>query len=217
MGEMKKDSIKVLVFGAHSLMRKGIISALIGEDDINVVGQASNRLELIVAIDNLNPNIVIIEDGNGTAGLETINLINQRNGHTKVLLLIKDYDEDKELAALKIGVKGFLTETVAEADLIKCIRAITNGEMWVRRRVLERLIRQFLALNRLNGDGYLNKPMPCLTKKELDIMMLVGKGYRNKQIGCSLSISEKTVKHYLSDIFKKLHVRKRVDIKWCDG
>ena len=85
----------------------------------------------------------------GTGGRKTtikaISLLNKNiNDLTKILFLINDYDEDLELAALKMGVRGFLPKNVAKTDLVKCIKAINMGEMWVRRRVMQRLIDQLL-------------------------------------------------------------------------
>lgn len=144
--------IEVLVFSAHSLVRKGIISTLSGEAEIRVKGQATNIIELGERIVELNPRVVIInDDDHGLSSLGAIKLINQITNDAKILLLIKDYDDEKELTALKMGVRGFLPESVGKADFIKCVRAINDGEMWVRRKVMEKLIQQLL--NRTSGNS----------------------------------------------------------------
>ncbi len=210
-------AIRVLVSCANSLMRKGIISDLAEEDTIKVVGQVSNRLELMEFIYSSNPDVVIlIEDNNGTSISETISLISQKTPETKLLVIIKQHDEDKELALLGTGVKGFLTENTESADIIKCVKVIGRGEMWVRRRVLEKYIQQLSTLLHFsngNSNGKVSASLPSFTKREIQIMTLVGKNYRNKEIGLNLYISGKTVKNHMSDIFKKLHVRKRVEVR----
>ncbi len=142
----KDNDIRVLIVGSDDFARKGIIEALAGEDEINIEGHASNVSELEDYIDKLTPNIVIVNDqGKGIGRLEAINFLNKKiNDLTKILFLINDYDEDLELTALKMGVRGFLPKSVAKADLIKCIKAINTGEMWVRRRVMQKLIDQLL-------------------------------------------------------------------------
>ncbi len=137
------------MFSAHSLVRKEIISTLSGEAEIKVKGLATNIIELGERIVELNPHVVIInDDDHGLSSLGAIKLINQMTNNAKILLLIKDYDDEKELTALKMGVRGFLPESVAKADFIKCVRAISNGEMWVRRRVMEKLVQQLLTKRR---------------------------------------------------------------------
>ena len=142
----KDNHISVLIVGSDDFAGKGIIDALTGENEINIEGHASNVSELEYYINKLTPNIVIVNDqGKGIGSLEAISLINKRiTDLTKILFLINDYDEDLELAALKMGVKGFLPKSVAKADLVKCIKAINTGEMWVRRRVMQKLIDQLL-------------------------------------------------------------------------
>lgn len=215
---MENSLIKVLVSSANCLIRKGIISDLTGQDGIEVVGQVSNRLELMEFIHTLNPDVVILSEDtdNSTSISETISLMHQKAPGTKLLLITKQHEEDRELALLRFGVKGFLTENTESIDIIKCVKAISRGEMWVRRRVLEKYIQHLSVLLHFsngNGNGNLSTSLPCFTKREIQIMTLVGKGYRNKQIGLNLFISEKTVKHHMSDIFKKLHVRKRGEVR----
>ena len=111
----KNSHIGVLVVSSISPVRKGIINTLSEDAEIQVKGQASSVLELVECISRLNPSIVIVKDDDkGISSLEAINLINQRADSAKILLLIKDYNEDRELAALKMGVKGFLPESVRE-------------------------------------------------------------------------------------------------------
>jgi two-component system nitrate/nitrite response regulator NarL len=153
----KADNIRVLIFSARSLVRRGIISALDDEDGIEVLGQASNRLELMEGIGSLNPDIIIVNDDyRGRNVLEIIQLMIQKVPNTKILLLIKDYDEDKELEALKLGVRGFLPESAAKADFIKCVKAVNKGEMWIRRKVMEKLIQQLLVPNVPKGVSELS-------------------------------------------------------------
>ena len=142
----KDNHISVLIVGSDDFAGRGIIDALTGENEINIEGRASNVSELEYHINKLTPNIVIVNDqGKGIGSLKAINLINKKiSDLTKILFLINDYDEDLELAALKMGVRGFLPKNVAKADLVKCIKAINTGEMWVRRRVMQKLIDQLL-------------------------------------------------------------------------
>ncbi|HEX3036780.1 MAG TPA: response regulator transcription factor [Thermodesulfobacteriota bacterium] len=205
--------IGVLVVSSRSLVRRGIISALADEGNIRILGEASNRLELLENIDKLRPGIVIVNDDREMNSLETIRLITQKHTDLKILLLIKDYNEDKELEALKMGVRGFLPERAIRADFIRCINAIDKGEMWIRRKVMEKLIQQLWVINPPQRQSSLSSSAPSLTERELEIMIMVSNGYTNKEIGEDLHISERTVKGTLSKIFKKLGIKSRTDIR----
>ncbi|HSE84530.1 MAG TPA: response regulator transcription factor [Thermodesulfobacteriota bacterium] len=209
----KTNHIGVLVVSSRSLVRRGIISALTDEDDIRVLGEASNRLELLENIGKLKPSILIVNDDRDMNSLETIRLATYKNADLKILLLIKDYNEDKELEALKMGVRGFLPESAVKSDFVRCIKAINKGEMWIRRKVMEKLIQQLWVVNPPQRKSDLSLSNPSLTERELEIMILVSNGYSNKEIGGDLNIGEKAVKNSLSKIFKKLGVKRRTDIR----
>lgn len=209
--EAKSDNIKLLVVSANSLVREGIISMLGGEDDIKVVDQASNMLELMEYLDKSTADIVIVnDDTKGISSLEAIRLINQKAIDARVLLLIDEYDNGKELTAVKMGVSGLLLEKTGKDNFIRCIRTINRGEMWARRKIMEKSIKELLQRQKTENQTLF---VPPFTKREVEVMALVSKGYRNKEIGKKLFINEKTVKHYLLNIFKKLNIKKRKDIR----
>jgi len=121
------------------------------------------------------------------------------------------HDFDKELSALKIGVRGILSENFDLSTLLECINTLDKGGLWFRRKVMEKFITEQLFLNKQSGS--IPPTLPSLTKRELEIVQLVTCGQRNKEIGEQLFISEKTVKHHLTRVFKKLKRRKRVQLK----
>ncbi len=120
MEEQKPNYIRALVVSANSLIREGIVSKLGKEDDIEVVSQASNTLELMACLNDLKPDIVIINDelNKNVNSLEAVRLTNRETPNTKILLLIEDYNESKELTAFEAGVTGFLLEGTRKADFI---------------------------------------------------------------------------------------------------
>jgi two-component system, NarL family, response regulator DegU len=213
MAGKNSEKIAVLLFSPSTLVRQMIISLLEHDHDINVIGEASNRLELMDCLNDHNPDIVIIHNqlNNNMYTLEAVRLINELAGGAKPMVLFEDYDKDFELEALETGVRGYLPESKVKADLIRSIKAVTEGQMWVRRAVIGEFVQQlFIKIKR--GD-YLSPSLHYFTKRELDIILLVNKGFKNKEIAKKLFISEKTVKHYITKIFKKLKINKRADIK----
>ena len=112
---------------------------------------------------------------------------------------------------MEAGVRGFLPEARIKTDIVKCIRAMNSGEIWARRAVMGEFVTQLFV--KLNKGEYLSPTAKYFTKKELEIIVLANKGLKNKQIANRLSMSEKTVKYHLSNVFKKLNIKKRSEIK----
>jgi two-component system response regulator DegU len=213
MAGENSENIDVLLFSRSSLVSEMITNLLDQHRHINVLGRASNRSELMDCLNDYNPQIVIIHDqfDNNMNTLEAVRLINEIAGGTMPLVVIQEYDKDFELAALETGVRGFLPERMVKSDIVRCITAMKDGQMWVRREVMGEFVTQlFIKIKR--GD-YLSPSLHYFTKRELDIILLVNKGLKNKDIAKKLFISEKTVKHIISKIFKKLQIKKRTDIK----
>ena len=213
MAGKKSEKIGVLLFSPSTLVRQMITGILKRHDNIKVIGQASNRSEFIDSLNDHNPEIVIIHNHSKSDvnTFEAVRLINELAAGAKPMVLIEEYDEDFELAALETGVRGYLPESKVKKDLIRSVKAVNGGQMWVRRAVIGEFVQQlFVKIKR--GD-YLSPSVRYFTKRELDIILLVNRGLRNKDIAKTLFISEKTVKHVLSKIFKKLQIKKRTDIK----
>ncbi len=214
METFAKDKIKVLGVSSNFLVRRGFLSGLSSEHDIEVLCEGSNRLELLDCIGKVKLDVIVVSEiSNFSDCLETINLIKQEDFYLKVILVIHQKDLEKELFALKLGVKGIVPGSSSNSNFLRCIRSVNKGRLWIRRKVLERYISQLSILNGLNGNGIDEFALPAFSQRERQIMFLVGKDYKNKEIGQSLFISEKTVKHYLSKVFKKLKVRKRSEVK----
>ena len=211
-----RERSSVVVYSDNCIIRKGLISSLSSKKDIQVVGEASTRIELLECMDAVKPDVVLMYFNNSSRDrcAEVIELANRKSPETKVLLLVEDYDDKRDLEALKLGVKGVIAEADVDEYVAKAIRSIQRGELWVRRRVLAKLVKQLLLFNTVVEGGRSKKsPLPSFTKKELEVIMLVGKGFSNKEIGKRLYISEKTVKNHLSKIFKKLRIKKRTEIR----
>jgi len=206
----------VLISSNNALLRAGIKSILSNVEDVQILDLPKDRLELLECIYTYNPDIVILSETDllDSHGSEIMRLILQKAVQTKFLLIIKAYDEDKELAWLKAGVKGFLTVNTGSADFIKCISAVKRGELWVRRKLLEKYIEHLSIMLNLSRKNDSQAPsLPSFSRREMDVFIMVGKNYRNKEIAEKLSISEKTVKHYVARIFRKLNVKTRKDIR----
>lgn len=213
--ENNKEVISTLVVTSQSLILKGFVGLLSNEPQIKPPQHALNILEMVLRIKDYNPSLVIINDetidSDHLNTLETIRAALNESPSITILLIINSHDAHFELLALKEGVKGIITEDFGQNTLIECIKTIINGGLWVRRAIMEGFIKEQISLKKYNEDKA--PSFPSFTKRELQIIQLVVHGHKNKEIGEELFISEKTVKHHLTKIFKKLNINKRAQLK----
>jgi DNA-binding NarL/FixJ family response regulator len=216
-GERSGEPVSVLVVSAHLLMIKGIAGMLANVPSIRVLGHSMGRVEMMLKIYETDPAVVIINDDDkdidSPGTLESIRSAISEFPHVNVLTIIKAHDFDKELTMLKIGVKGLLLENFEQETLIDAIDYVASGGLWHRREIMEKFISEQLFYYKSRESGKDEFSIPSFTKRELEIMQMAGKGKKNREIATELYISEKTVKHHLSKIFKKLSINKRAHLK----
>ena len=207
------DIIKVMVYSTSPVFSDAVSGLLNGQKDIVVSGNVSDRSALLEFLYESEVDIAIIHDrtSSRTDTLDLVRMIRVENETVRPLILFDDYNSGYELAALEAGVRGFLPEARIKTDIVKCIRAMNSGEIWARRAVMGEFVTQLFV--KLNKGEYLSPTAKYFTKKELEIIVLANKGLKNKQIANRLSMSEKTVKYHLSNVFKKLNIKKRSEIK----
>ena len=211
-GRDAEGQIRVLIVDDHALFRQGLRMLLETEADIRVVGEAVDGREAVKQAESLRPDVVLLDilmpDMNG---LEVIPKLREKSPESKVLILTGFLEYKFIAAALEDGARGYVVKTTDPRTLAKAIRAVQAGEIWAERKVLT----EFLdgLLKRVNN---LRRPLPAgqepLTAREHEIVQWVIQGMKNKEIAGRLSISEKTVKTHLSNIFRKLNVSRRVEL-----
>ncbi len=216
-GYRDQAALKVLLYSPHPLVIKGIKGMLADVPGIALVGDAANWIEAMLRIHESDPSLIIVNDdgiGNGSSNFpETITSVISEFPRLNCLMIFSIADDEKEQAALKLGVKGVLIENSERDTLLQCIMCISGGGLWFRRAVLEKFVTEQLYFSRLKEKGRQGFTMPVFTRRELEIIQMAGKGVKNREIGRNLFISEKTVKHHLSKIFKKLQIRKRTELR----
>ena len=216
-GEGSGEPVSVLVVSLHPLMIKGIIGMLANVPSVKVTGQSMGRVEMMLKIYETDPAVVIINDDDkdtdSPGTLESIRSVISEFPNANVLTIIKAHDFDKELTMLKIGVKGVLLENFEQETLVDAINCVAENGLWHRRKIMEKFISEQLFFYKSREADRDELSIPSFTRRELEIMQLAGKGKKNREIAGELYISEKTVKHHLSKIFKKLNINKRAHLK----
>lgn len=196
---------RILVADDHPLFREGVIHTLTVEDDLEVVGEASTGKETVDLVEELLPDLVLLDlTMPRGGGIEATQQITARHPSTAVLILTVSENPDDLLAALKAGAQGYVLKGVPGPGLIHAVRSVLAGEVYVTPALATGILREMVKPPPTD-------PMDVLTPREQDILGLLASGLTNREIGDKLFLSEKTVKHYMTGVLKKLHVRSRVE------
>jgi two-component system nitrate/nitrite response regulator NarL len=200
------ESIRILVADDHPLFREGVVHSLAPEPDLAVVGQASSGQEALRMARELLPDVVLLDIGmQGWDGIETAQKIAVACPAARIMMLTVVEDEDKLLASFKAGARAYVLKGVSAHDLARVVRSVAQGEVYVTPSLAAGIL---LTLSR----GHVSQdPLGELTERESEILNLVVRGLTNREIGERLHLSEKTIKHYITNILEKLHVRSRVE------
>ena len=199
------EAIRVLVVDDHPLFRQGVVQALGAERDLKIVGEAASGEEALTLACALLPDVVLLDISMpGWGGLITAEKITTACPATVIVMLTVSEDKDKLLAAFKAGARAYVLKGVAARELANVLRSAVAGEVYVTPSLASEML---VSLTR----GKAPDPLQELTDREREILSLIGTGLTNREIGERIFLSEKTIKHYVTNILQKLQVRSRVE------
>ena len=206
----KPDPIKVMVACNYPLLIEGLSKILEEDKNIEIVAKALNLLDLVQFSEEVQFDILLLDVDLKGLNLNKVLQLLKKHKDTKVVLIIdSDYDEYSLISSLRSGVRGYLLKETDSTHLTKAIKSVYDGELWVERKMMVKVLDSFLApLKGQRGKGEINT-VYNLTEAETKIVKLVLTGLSNKEIAKDIYLSEKTVKFHLYKIFKKLSVKNR--------
>lgn len=197
-------SIRVLLADDHNVVRGGIRALIESEEGIVVIDEASDGVEAVLKARSLNPDVILLDlQMPRKTGLEAIEEIKQENPTAKILVLTSYSDDEKVFAAIKAGALGYLLKESSTQELIQAIRDVFHGESSLHPIIARKLIRE------LNRPSLLPPADEPLTEREVEVLILVARGFPNQDIANSLFISERTVRTHVSNMLSKLHLANR--------
>ena len=206
---MPGKSIRILVIDDHVLYRESLVAVLNKEKDLEVVGQASTVEEIKTRLAESKPDVVLCEVNlPGQNGLDLLREVPALSPATRIIVLSDGEIANDVVDVMRQGARGFLDKLSPVELFLKCIRKVHTGEIWLNGRLTEAVLHAFGAhqpLSKLDGKAE-------LSRREMEVISLVVQGYKNRDIGQKLFISEKTVKNHLSAIFNKLGVADRLEL-----
>ncbi|MEQ1649167.1 MAG: response regulator transcription factor, partial [Hyphomicrobiaceae bacterium] len=201
-----QNLIRVAVVDDHPMMREGIAQTFRREADIEVVGQGGSADDAVRLAEDFLPDVMLVDINMPGGGLEALKRIAVTCPAVAVLVISVRDDQQTVSAALKIGARGYVLKGVAGDELVRIVRAVTRGEAYVTPTLAARLLAEAGGGSASDADK-----LTGLTVREEQILALVAQGKSNKQIAGDLDLSEKTVKHYMTNLMQKLQVRNRVE------
>jgi two-component system, NarL family, nitrate/nitrite response regulator NarL len=204
------NKIRVVIVDDHVLFRDGLATILDAQDDLEVVGQGGSAEDAIRLARDLLPEIILLDLDMPGGGLEVARVISNECPVTRIVILTASEDDDHLIAALKTGTRGYVLKGVAARELMRILRAVAAGESYVPPALAASLLLELHEPGAASRSKHTN-PINELTERERQILEGLAAGLSNKEIGQKLFLSEKTVKHYITNILQKLQVRNRVE------
>jgi two-component system, NarL family, nitrate/nitrite response regulator NarL len=201
--------IRVVVVDDHPMMRDGIAYALGEELDFDVVGDGASAEDAIALAAAKTPDVMLIDINMPGGGLTALSHIITHFPDISCVVITAKEDGESVGQALKIGARGYVLKGMSGADLARTLRSIQQGELYITPSLAKALL---IASDANSGaPPKADAMLQYLTPREAEILKLIALGMINKQIGFELGLTEKTVKHYVTNILQKLHVTNRVE------
>ncbi|MEP7133689.1 MAG: response regulator transcription factor [Chloroflexota bacterium] len=202
------DKIHLVIIDDHPLFREGVVAILATEPDMEIVGQGDTADDAIRLARDLLPDVLILDINIPGGGLNAAQAIANAYPVIKIVMLTGSPDEDNVLTALRAGAQAYVLKGVSARELVNILHTVQSGESYVTPTLAANLLMEMTsgATNERSQSDNLNE----LKEREREILELIAKGKSNKEIGLQLHLTEKTIKHYVTNILQKLQVQSRV-------
>ena len=198
--------IDILVVDDHPVVREGLVAILEAQDDMNVVGEAGDGDQALRIYRSVRPDVVLMDLAMpGVDGVQAIQNIRQFDADAKVVVLTAYDTDERILQAVEAGARGYLLKGAPRDDIFRAVRVVNLGGSLLEPAVANKLLNRVGGL--LRGEGTTEE----LTPREHDVLNLMARGFRNKEIALELSITERTVKFHANAIYRKLDVGGRTE------
>ena len=203
------ERIRLIIADDHALFREGLASILTGEADFDVLAQASNAGEAVQKAKELLPELILLDIDMPGSGLWAAQTVAEQCPVTKIVMLTASEDNDHLMKALKVGARAYILKGVAARELTHILRSVAAGESYVPPALAASMLKEMSLPNRQEKQP--QDLIDDLTQREREILEGLASGFSNREISQKMFLSEKTVKHYMTNLLQKLQVRNRVE------
>lgn len=202
----KMRTIKILVVDDHPMMREALITALEAEENIQVMGEASDGAEALLKAAELNPDVILMDLlMSGMGGLEAITRLQEHHPHIHILVVSSLEDEDKILAAVQAGALGYFPKTAPRAYLLEAIKKVADGVPYLPAGIAAKLLKGLRAMKSPARSAVDEQ----LTSRQGEVLALLGEGRSDMEIAQTLHLSEATVRSHVHGILQRLGLENR--------
>lgn len=202
----KVKTIRVLLVDDHEVVRVGLRTVLSQHPSIMIVGESATVAEAVLHAEKLNPDVILMDmrlpDG---SGVDACRDILASGSQARVIFLTSFADDDSVLAAVVAGAKGYILKKIDSASLLRAIQSVAEGRSILDPTVAEQALQWLRGL--VSGQKMVGGDK--LSEQEERVLALVAEGQTNKEIAAAMNLSDKTVKNYLTNVFKKLQITRR--------
>jgi DNA-binding NarL/FixJ family response regulator len=206
--KMSEKKIRLVLVDDHHLVREGLRKILELEKEFEIIDEAGDGQGAINIVRVHRPDVVLMDiNMPGTNGIEATRVIKRELPQVGVIALTIHEEEEYVLELVRAGVSGYVLKDIAPAKLVETIKTVANGHSIIDPSITNKLFGEISRLG--NRNRRIKEDWETLTDREMDVLNLISRGQSNKEIARSLTISEKTVKNHITNIFRKLQVDDR--------
>jgi two-component system nitrate/nitrite response regulator NarL len=203
--------LRVLLVDDHAVVRAGLRLLLENHAGYAVVGEAGSRAEALAQAAGTRPDVVLLDlDLGGDNALDFLKELQDAVGSARILILTGIRDPEMHRRAIRLGARGIVMKEHAAESLLKSIRKVHEGELWVDRALTAEILTEMVSAGGKPARDPNQDRIATLTVREREVTALVAQGLKNKEIADRLFVSDITVRHHLTSIFSKLDVQDRL-------
>jgi len=212
--EGTRKKVRIALVDDHPIVRDGLRKLLELEEDFEIIAEADNGRKALEMIDEVRPDVVLLDlKMPGMDGLSALQAMQNGPLKTRIIVLTASEDKNEWVQAMKLGCSGIVVKQTSPDLIVKSIRKVHSGEIWLDSHTTAAVMRQFASpAEQLAGGGAKGRERSPLSTREREIVGLVAQGFKNKEMAEKLFISEQTVKNHLHNIFDKLGVSDRLEL-----
>ena len=201
--------IDIFVVDDHEIFRDGLRLLIDSTDDMTLIGEAESGADVLTKLADVQPNLILMDiHMPGENGIDVTRRIKQHYPDMIVLMLTMFEDDESVFAAMRAGASGYILKGIKHNEMLQTLRVAATGGAVFSPRIAGHILRWFAQMQNVRTEATVE--LPQLSRRELDILTLIGAGDDNPMIAEKLTLSPKTVRNYVSQVLKKLEVSDRV-------